>query len=314
MLIEKLTSRLPYVRTLVEERNRLRSECERLTNQLGAAASLWLPPGHFSSPIASLDEVRAREHQIFAPPPRTLPGIDLDEEGQLRLFDEFTRYYAEIPWGAEARDGLRYWFANDWFSWGDGISLYCMLRHLRPKRIIEVGSGFSSAVTLDTNDRFLGGAVQCTFIEPYPDRLRSLLRQGDAQRARILEMPLQDVPREEFAALEANDILFIDSSHVAKVHSDVNLAFFEILPLLQPGVYVHFHDVFYPFEYPREWVFEGRNWNEAYMLRAFLQFNAAFRVRWFTTFLTTFHRERFVARMPAYLNNPGGSIWIARNG
>jgi hypothetical protein len=187
-----------------------------------------------------------------------------------------------------------------------------MLRHLRPKRVIEVGSGFSSAVTLDTNDRFFGGSIACTFIEPYPDRLRSLLRGDDAARTKILELPLQDVPTDVFATLEANDVLFIDSTHVSKVNSDVNTAFFDILPKLRPGVHVHFHDIFYPFEYPREWVFEGRNWTEAYVLRAFLSFNTAFRVRWFTTFLTTFHRERFAAAMPGYLINPGGSIWLQR--
>lgn len=118
--------------------------------------------------------------------------------------------------------------------------------------------------------------------------------------------------RREFAALEANDILFIDSTHVAKINSDVNAAFFDILPQLAPGVCVHFHDIFYPFEYPRAWVYEGRNWNEAYLLRAFLLFNTAFAVRWFTTFLTMFHRERFAADMPAVLLNPGGSIWLQR--
>ena len=122
---------------------------------------------------------------------------------------------------------------------------------------------------------FFDNEIQCTFIEPHPKLLKSLLKQGDLERIEIVPRPLQDVDLELFESLRANDILFIDSTHVAKIGSDVNRIFFEILPALATGVYVHFHDIFYPFEYPREWIYEGRAWNEAYMLRAFLMYNAA---------------------------------------
>ena len=143
------------------------------------------------------------------------------------------------------------------------IILYALLRRLRPKRIIEVGSGFSSALMLDSNDRFLDGSICSTFIEPYPERLRSLLTEHDKGRIELLQTAVQSVPRDVFAPPVTNDILFIDSSHVTKIGSDVNYLLFEILPRLKPGVVVHVHDVMWPFEYPKEWLMEGRAWNEA---------------------------------------------------
>ena len=123
---------------------------------------------------------------------------------------------------------------------------------------------------------------------------------------------MQDVDVGRFAALEANDILFIDSTHVSRIDSDVNRIFFEILPRLAAGVLVHLHDVFYPFEYPREWVYEGRAWNENYVLRAFLQYNRAWEIRFFNNYLARRHPEAFFGALPLARENPGGSIWLAR--
>ena len=109
-----------------------------------------------------------------------------------------------------------------------------------------------------------------------------------------------------------NDIVVIDSTHVAKAGSDVNFLLFEVLPRLRPGVLVHFHDIFYPFEYPSDWVYSGRGWSEAYLLRAFLMYNAEFKIVLFNTFLELFHQELFAAEYPLCLRNPGGSIWIRR--
>jgi len=129
----------------------------------------------------------------------------------------------------------------------------------------------------------------------------------------VIPRRLQDVELREFGALGPNDILFVDSTHVGKIDSDVNRIFFEILPSLAAGVHVHFHDVFFPFEYPKEWVQQGRAWNEIYMLRAFLQYNSAFRVVLMNTFLEQFHEEFFRRRMPLCLRNRGGSIWIRKD-
>src|SRR5207237_8125791 len=137
----------------------------------------------------------------------------------------------------------------------------------------------------DVNELFFDNAIQCTFIDPYPQLLRTLMKESDFARTRIIGQRVQDVDVGIFRELEASDILFIDSSHVAKTGSDVNYILFKILPLLNEGVLIHFHDIFYPFEYPVDWVYEGRSWNEAYLLRAFMQYNEAFEIQFFNSFL-----------------------------
>jgi predicted O-methyltransferase YrrM len=272
----------------------------------------FAPPGHFYSPIPSLEDIQRDDAVIFGSVPRTLPGVDLDEPGQLRLLEEFRRYYQDLPFRAQKTPGLRYFFENPAYSYSDGIFLHCMIRHLRPRKIIEVGSGYSSCMMLDTNEVFFGNAISMTFIEPFPRLLSSLLTSADTNRITVIPKRLQDVPLHEFEALGENDILFVDSTHVGKIHSDVNRMFFEILPHLAAGVHVHFHDIFYPFEYPREWIYAGRAWNEAYMLRAFLEYNSAFRIIFMNTYLEHFHRPRFEEEMPLCLKNTGGSVWIRK--
>jgi hypothetical protein len=107
---------------------------------------------------------------------------------------------------------------------------------------------------------------------------------------------------------------------VSKTHSDVNYIFFEVLPRLRSGVYVHFHDIFYPFEYPKEWVYQGRAWNEAYILRAFLQHNDRFELLFFNSFLERFHRDTIARNMPLCLRHSkhsmvptsAQSIWLKK--
>ncbi len=188
-----------------------------------------------------------------------------------------------------------------------------MIRYLCPKQVIEVGSGMSSCLILDTQEIFLSNETKVTFIEPYPDLLKSKLKSKDLARHRLLSQRLQDTPVAEFEKLEKNDILFIDSSHVSKTGSDINYLFFEILPKLKDGVYIHFHDIFYPFEYPEDWIQEERAWNEAYLLRSFLQFNSQFKIVFFNTFLQFFYEEEFSKYMPNCLLNRGGSIWIQKH-
>lgn len=271
-----------------------------------------VPPGHFYSPIPCLEDVRRDEAAIFTDPPRTILGVDLRESDQLQLLSKFAEYYSTIPFQSRKTEGLRYYYENDAYSYSDAIFLHCMIRHLKPNRIIEVGSGFSSCVTLDTNDRFFEGQIQTTFIEPYPHLLNSLLTDRDRERVKLIPQRLQDVPIEEFQSLGPNDILFVDSTHVSKVHSDVNRIFFEILPALPSGVCIHFHDVFYPFEYPKNWVYQGRAWNEIYLLRSFLQHNESYRIMIMNTFLEHFHEQFFQDHMPLCLMNRGGSIWLQK--
>lgn len=274
------------------------------------------PPGHFYSPIPDLSEIRARDSEIFRVP-ADLPGIDLRAREQLDFLPALVAATRDVPFGDQPSAGLRYGYDNPFFGYGDGLVLYGMLRHRRPRRYVEVGSGWSSALALDVRDqqvgpepnRRAGHRMSCTFIEPYPERLRELMRPGDEPTTEVVVRPLQDA-LSVLVELQAGDILFIDSTHVAKVGSDVVTLFRYVLPGLPPGVHVHFHDIFYPFEYPRDWVYEGRAWNENYLLHAFLAHNPRIRITWFNSYLYQFHRDIVAAALPLWARNPGGSIWL----
>lgn len=277
---------------------------------------LTYEPGHYYSPVVMPHELEGKEDKIFDKNKELLPGIDLYKEEQFSLLNKLVQFYPP-PFSAakDVRGRLRYYYKNDFYPESDAIFLYSMIRYFKPKRIIEAGSGFSSAVMLDTNEQFMENSIDFCFIEPYPRRLKGLLKPADHAQCRIIEMPLQEVPLSEFERLEANDILFIDSTHVSKTGSDVNYIIFEILPRLKKNVLVHFHDVFFPFEYPKDWVmhfYTGFGWNEDYILRAFLQYNAAFKIVLFNTYLQQFYRDWFAKHMPLCLVAEGGSIWIQK--
>jgi SAM-dependent methyltransferase len=293
-----------YAPERLELLERLRSTEQRL-----ARYELGWEPGHFYSPIPSLDRVRQREHAIYGDPPRSLPGIDLNEDVQLELVETIASYYDEQPF-ADSPEVCRYSFENPNFGRGEAITLCGLLRHLRPRRVIELGSGYSTAAILDVAERFLERKPELTIVDPYPELAESLLRPAD--EFELLRIPAEEVETARFGRLEQGDLLFVDSTHVAKVDSDVNHLTARILPALRPGVVVHFHDIYYPFEYPRSWVLEGRAWNEAYALRAFLTYNSAFRILFFNSFLATFHQDAVVRRMPLFAADFGSSLWLER--
>jgi hypothetical protein len=175
------------------ERDALRREVEALKAARPAPVT-WVPPGHFYSPIPSLEDVQRRDATLFGPPARSLPGIDLNEEGQLSLLREIARFYPELPFPVTRTAPRRYFFENPMYLYSDAICLYGMLRHLQPRRVIEVGSGYSSAAILDTSDLFLEKRIRLTCVEPDPAILRTLLLPGDEDRVEILPVPIQDVP------------------------------------------------------------------------------------------------------------------------
>lgn len=298
---------------LVSERDALLSERDELRREL-ARQKTWVPPGHFYSPIPAPEEILAKEHEIWRQPKpvREIPGVDLREEEQLKLLGEFAAYHREQPFAATKQERLRYFFENDQYSYSDALAFYCVLRRLRPRRLVEIGSGFSSCVALDTDELFLGGTLSCTFVEPNPARLFSLLKKGDRERIEVVTRKVQDVDPSLFRELGAGDVLFVDSTHVAKTLSDVNHIFFHVLPSLRPGVLVQFHDIFYPFVYPKDWELEGRAWNETYLLRAFLQYNRSFRIYFWNTFMEFFHEDRVRRELPLSMKCTGGSIWLEK--
>ena len=299
----------PACKRLEKEAARLRAE----NAALRASQSEWTrfqPPGHFYSPLPSREEVAdAFARGGFGPP---FPGVDLNEAGQLARLERFRAFYAEQPFPERATEGRRFYLENPSYGHYDAIMLYCMLREAQPRRVIEVGSGFSSAAMLDLNERVFGGSVQFTFIDPDMTRLRPLLRAEDVQRATLIEKRVQDVPLETFAALGENDVLFIDSSHVSKIGSDVNRLYFDVLPALARGVLIHIHDVAGNLEYPKEWYDEGRAWNEQYLLRAFLMNNAAYRIELFTGWLFNTQHAWIREHMPLCARGGGGQMWLRK--
>lgn len=304
---QKIIDKLAFKKSRQKRKQKL-TELAELKNY-----KTWVPPGHFYSPIPNKDELIDNFNSFNINPPN-IAGINLNDEVQLDFIKKISHYYQEMPFEAQNKKDLRYYFENDAYSYSDAICLYGMIRELKPKKIIEIGSGFSSALMLDTNEKFLNNQIDFTFIEPYPELLLSLLNQNDHnnKKINILDKKLQEVDLNIFKTLEANDILFIDSTHVAKAFSDVQKEIFEVLPLLNKGVFVHFHDIFYPFEYPQEWLLEGRAWNEAYLLRAFLQYNNAFEIALFNTYLYQKHNDILKANIPLSLKNSGGSIWLKK--
>jgi Methyltransferase domain len=272
----------------------------------------WVPPGHFYSPYPDLADYERRAAGLLDPG-SVLPGVDLREDEQLALLAELAPLMAEAPFPEHEGEGdgrWRYWYDNYAYGYGDGVVLHAMLRRLRPSRVVEVGSGYSSALLLDTVDGWLPG-TEVTFVEPFPALLESLLRPDDEDRVTIHREPVQDVAPDVFEALGPGDVLFVDSTHVSRAGSDVNHLLFEVFPRLRAGVWVHVHDIFFPFEYPTDWVREGRAWTEAYVVRAFLTFNPAFAIRWFQDMLWVRHREAMAA-LPWVARNPGGNLWLER--
>jgi hypothetical protein len=302
---------LPSLRRLYAENERLRVE----NATLRAKQDEWTrfhPPGHFYSPLPSSEEVaEAFARGGFGPP---FPAIDLNEAGQRARLDRFAEFYREQPFPERALEGHRFYLDNPSYGHFDAVMLYCMLREAQPQRVVEIGSGFSSAAMLDLNEHVFGGRVQFTFIDPDMKRLRPLLRSEDETRATLIERRVQDVSITTFASLAANDVLFIDSSHVSKIGSDVNRIMFDVLPSLASGVLIHIHDVAGNLEYPKEWYDEGRAWNEQYLLRAFLMNNSAYRIELFTGWLFNTQHEWFREHMPLCARGGGGQLWLRKVG
>ena len=241
------------------------------------------PLGHFYSPIVDTDEASKQAARIWPESPQVL-GIDFNDDSHRRILTEvFPRFIGDYDYPDELprrAPRIAYYNLNSQFGWLDARALFVLLREWRPRRVIEVGSGYSSLLINDVNARFFGGACEVTCIEPYP---REFLQAQPGLT--VVEAKVQEAPLELFATLDAGDVLFIDSSHVAKTGSDVNWLYFEVLPRLKPGVRIHVHDIFLPHDYPQDWVIkENRSWNEQYVLQALLMHSNAFRVLFGSTY------------------------------
>lgn len=181
-----------------------------------ADAPMAFPAGHFYSPVPSIASVLRRESAVFEVPD-TIAGVDLNVEGQMETVGAVAPFCADQPF--TELSAARFKVPNDNFSIGEAVLYYGFLRWLRPSRVVEVGSGYTTAVLLDTLDREDQPATAVTCVEPHPELMQSLLRPGDAARLRIVASELQDVDFAVFDALEANDLLFVDSTHVMKTEA-----------------------------------------------------------------------------------------------
>jgi predicted O-methyltransferase YrrM len=275
------------------------------------------PPGHYYSPLPDTRALGAEPHhsEVWPPTPRETPGIDWRDEDQVVLCRDFFAKQQRLALAdAPSADQTEYFTANDQFSPFDAWLLEAFLRHLRPARLVEIGSGFSTLVSARVNRELLNRAMHLTCIEPYP---RPFLVDGVPGVAQLRVEKVQDTPLELFEALDRDDVLFIDTSHVAKTGSDVVWLFQEVVPRLRQGVVVHVHDIFVPGEYPEDWVLDGRAWNELYLVRAFLAFNSAFRIELGAQYLLKRHRALVQEAFPGmseerYARPGGGSLWIRR--
>ncbi len=308
-LVNAFLTKLPFVGTKIKAYEELKED----------SRACGFKPGHFYSPIPSLPEVRSRADVLFSD--SDVLDVNLNIEDQLELLELFKKQHEYLPYNFlqdKENEKLRYRFkGRPQYRYSDVVFLYHVIRHLQPKRIVEVGSGSSSAVMLDINDLFFDSSIQLTFVEPYPDRLYKHLTEQDRSSTKIITNKVQDVPMDIFESLRENDILFVDSSHVSKIGSDVNHIFFNILPKIKKGVWIHFHDIFYPFELPQHWILQNsRYWNESYVLRAFLMNNDSYEVKLFNSMLHKKHRSWFEKEMPECLidENDTGSIWIKKTG
>ena len=275
----------------------------------------FVPPGHFYSPIVDTRAAAAERERLWPLQPVTA-GIDWNDEGHRQLltgiFPRFLPLYDYPEVLPDGPDLVTFYTRNSQFSWLDARALFVLLHAWRPSRIVEVGSGYSSLLIADVNRRWFGGGIRVTCIEPYP---RAFLKKGIDGISRLIEDRVQDVALAEFSALAAGDLLFIDSSHVAKTGSDVNHLYFNVLPTLAPGVHIHIHDIFLPHEYPQSWAIdENRSWNEQYLVHALLMYSKAFRVEFGCSYAFQTFPDLVIEALahPKGHGYGGGSLWLTK--
>jgi predicted O-methyltransferase YrrM len=245
-----------------------------------------------------------------------LSGVDMREEQQKQLLSEivarFKNEYTAIPEGASTPE-FQYYLGNTGFEAVDAEMLFGLIRLLKPRRMYEIGSGFSTLLAADAlrRNRIEGHSCRFVAIEPYPS---AALEAKLPREVGLWCVPVREVPLDEFELLCEGDILFIDSSHVCKIGSDVQFVFLEVLPRLRSGVVVHIHDIFMPMEYPRQWVLEWhRFWNEQYLLQMFLSFNTTFEVLWAGQWMHIKHPDLLAKAFPSYKAGVSpASFWFRR--
>jgi Methyltransferase domain len=255
-------------------------------------------PAGFYYPVPTAEEIERsfeyRDPQVF-------------DDARLREWLERLVPYArefDPPDEEDAGHPDRYAWNAKYFGFSDAIAYYCMLRLLRPRRVVEVGSGFSTLVALEALERNGGGEIIC--IEPYPPDFL-------AERAiRLVTAPVQSLPAWWFdSTLRDGDVLFIDSTHAVKTGSDCVYLYLQVLPQLGRSVTVHVHDIFLPAAMPKEWLSTHRLfWGEPYLVYAFLLGNERARVVYGSTVNAARNRDLMERMTAGKTLIGGGSLWF----
>jgi len=244
---------------------------------------------------------------------RSMPGIALDSTQHLEYVRRaLAPYLPEFPPPtAPAAGGFR--LDNGYYDRGDAEILYATIRHAAPRRIIELGAGYSTLVieAAVVRNAAEGRPVEFVSIDPEP-RIAGLT--PSAGLTRLERRSATTVPIEQFLELEAGDILFVDTSHTVKLGSEVNFLILDVLPRLRPGVLVHFHDIFLPYEYPRAWFARGTYLAEQYLLQAFLIENATYEVVLAVHALVRRYGEELAKLIPSLATRAyaPAAFWIRR--
>lgn len=277
--------------------------------------ALHVLPVHYYSPIPDTRRLRRNFHRWYRI--GSFGGIDFGLATQGRLLDQLSARADDLstlpPYGRVLAKNF-----GEGYDEVDAHLLHLMIRHLKPRQVIEVGSGVSTVYTasaLARNRREHAIASRLVCIEPYPRRpLRDLERAGGME---LIAKEVQDVGLEAFQALNQNDILFVDSSHVVKIDSDVNYLYLDVLPSLSPGVIVHVHDISFPYPTPdpERWIFRKHQfWTEAALLQAFLAYNSAFEILLCSSYLH--HKAPELLKQAVKTYDPGthapSSIWLRK--
>lgn len=245
---------------------------------------------------------------------RTLPGINFNIKEQLEILNRFrfNDELAKIP--LEKKDRLEFYYHNGSFGPGEAQYLYNIIRSFKPKRIIEIGSGYSTLMELKAigaNKReYPDYSCELICIEPY--RCHWLKNFN----LKLIRRRVEEVDKNIFLKLDVNDILFIDSSHIIRPQGDVLFEYLEILPILKSGVLVHIHDIFTPRDYLDEWMLdEIKLFNEQYLLEAFLAFNTEYKIIASLNYLKHNYFSEISKVCPILKDEPQGepcSLWMVR--
>lgn len=268
---------------------------------------LHLTPVHYYQPIPNLSTL----DQIKLSKPNKLFGIEMKDREQLDLISKFIKYqteYNSIPALKSKKKEYEFFLNNLAFDNVDALNYYNVIRHFKPKTIIEIGSGQSTKIAAKAC--LINKTTKLISIEPYPQKI---LVKGFPGLNKLITKKVENVNINIFKKLSNNDILFIDSSHVISTGGDVIYEFLHILPQLKKGVIIHIHDIFFPFDYPLPWILdEKRFWTEQYLVQALLTYSKGFKILLANNYLCYKYKNELRKIYPNIPHISGGSLWIQK--